>query len=98
MTAAEKQKTDERVLKEKMAEAYRVYQRNIREADHLVYELTKGARGDVPEKELLLILADAALADAVVDAVRALPCFAEKGSGIAFRVPVRDFAALGAAE
>lgn len=53
MTAAEKQKTDEQVLKEKMAEAYRIYQRNIREADHLVYELTKGARGDVPEKELL---------------------------------------------
>ena len=49
----------------------------------------------VPEKELLLVLADAALADAVVDAVRALPCFAEKGSGIAFRVPVRDFSALG---
>ena len=52
----------------------------------------------VPEKELLLVLADSSLADAVVDAVRALPCFAEKGSGIAFRVPVRDFAALGAAE
>ena len=50
----------------------------------------------VPEKELLLVLADSSLADAVVDAVRALPCFAEKGSGIAFRVPVRDFAALGA--
>lgn len=50
----------------------------------------------VPEKELLLILADAALADAVLDAVRALPCFAEKGSGVAFRVPVRDFSALGA--
>ena len=50
----------------------------------------------VPEKELLLILADAALADAVLDAVRALPCFAEKGSGVAFRVPVRDFAPLGA--
>ena len=50
----------------------------------------------VPEKELLLILADAALADAALDAVRALPCFAEKGSGVAFRVPVRDFAPLGA--
>lgn len=50
----------------------------------------------VPEKELLLILADAALADAALDAVRALPCFAEKGSGVAFRVPVRDFSALGA--
>ena len=49
----------------------------------------------VPEKELLLILADAALADAVVDAIRALPCFAEKGSGIAFRVPVGDFSPLG---
>jgi len=49
----------------------------------------------VPEKELLLVLVPAERADAVVDAVRALPCFAEKGSGIAFRVPVRDFAPLG---
>ncbi len=51
--AAEEQKAEEQALREKMTEAYRVYQRNIREVDHLVYRLTKGARGDVPEKELL---------------------------------------------
>jgi nitrogen regulatory protein PII len=49
----------------------------------------------VPEKELLLILAPNDVADAVFEAVRALPCFAEKGSGIEFAVPVRDFALLG---
>ena len=49
----------------------------------------------VPEKELLLILAPVAVAEAVFQAVRALPCFAEKGSGIEFSVPVRDFTALG---
>ena len=49
----------------------------------------------VPEKELLLILTPVAVAEAVFQAVRALPCFAEKGSGIEFSVPVRDFTALG---
>ena len=43
----------------------------------------------------LLILAPVAVAEAVFQAVRALPCFAEKGSGIEFSVPVRDFTALG---
>lgn len=49
----------------------------------------------VPEKELLIVLAPNDVADAVFEAVRALPCFAEKGSGIEFAVPVRDFALLG---
>ena len=49
----------------------------------------------VPEKELLLVLAPNDVADAVFEAVRALPCFAEKGSGIEFALPVRDFALLG---
>lgn len=49
----------------------------------------------VPEKELLLVLAPRATAEAVFEAVRALPCFAERGSGIAFSVPVADFSALG---
>ena len=49
----------------------------------------------VPEKELLLILSPNAVAEAVFQAVRALPCFAEKGAGIAFVLPVRDFATLG---
>ena len=50
----------------------------------------------VPEKELLLVIAGAATAAAAFDAVAALPCFKERGSGIAFRVPVSDFAMLGA--
>ena len=49
----------------------------------------------VPEKDMLVILAETERADAVVDAVKALPCFRERGSGVAFRVPVRDFAPLG---
>lgn len=49
----------------------------------------------VPEKELLLVIAPNAVADAVFESVRALPCFAEKGSGIEFVIPVRDFTLLG---
>ena len=49
----------------------------------------------VPEKDMLVILAETERADAVVDAVKALPCFRERGSGVAFRVPVSDFAPLG---
>ena len=44
---------EEQALKEKMARAYRVYQGNVRKVDQLVYEITRGARGDVPEEELL---------------------------------------------
>ena len=49
----------------------------------------------VPEKEVLVILADDEKADAILDSVRSLPCLAERGSGIAFCLPVTDFAALG---
>ena len=49
----------------------------------------------VPEKEVLVILADAAKADAILDAIRTLPCLAGKGSGIAFCLPVDDFTTLG---
>ena len=42
-----------------MARAYRLYQRNIRETGELIYRLTKGARGGVPEKELLGIALEA---------------------------------------
>ncbi len=49
----------------------------------------------VPEKEMLMILAPNAIADAVFQAVCNLPCFAEKGNGIEFSIPVRDFTALG---
>ena len=49
----------------------------------------------VPEKELLVILAPEERADAILDAVKALPCLAQKGSGIVYSIPVRDFAVLG---
>ncbi len=38
-----------------MAQAYKTYQENIRKADQLIYDLTKGARGDVSEHDLLLM-------------------------------------------
>ena len=49
----------------------------------------------VPEKDVLLVLVPAGTADAVVDAVRDLPCLREKGSGIVFCAPVERFAPLG---
>ena len=49
----------------------------------------------VPEKELLLIHVEEEKADAVYEAIRSLPCFDEKGVGIAFRMPVQDFTTLG---
>ena len=57
--AAEAQLEENRELREKMTQAYRVYQHNVRQADSLVYELTKGARGDVPEGKLLEIVIEA---------------------------------------
>jgi len=38
-----------------MEAAYKTYQENIRKAGQLVYDLTKGARGDVSEHDLLLM-------------------------------------------
>ena len=52
----------------------------------------------VPEKDVLLVLVPVETADAVVDAVRGLPCLQEKGSGIVFCAPVERFAPLGGAE
>ena len=49
----------------------------------------------VPEKEMLLVIVPAAGAAAVCEAVRALPCLKDAGSGVAFRVPVSDFSPLG---
>ena len=42
-----------------MEEAYRTYQNNIRKADQLIYAITKGARGDVSEHDLLLMAVEA---------------------------------------
>ena len=49
----------------------------------------------VPEKEVLIIHVEPGKADAVFAAVRELPCFQEKGSGVVFRVPVGEFVRLG---
>ena len=49
----------------------------------------------VPEKDVLLILAEADKAEAVYEAVRTLPCLAENGSGIVFSLPVHAFSQLG---
>ncbi|MBQ9345164.1 MAG: hypothetical protein IJT88_08135 [Kiritimatiellae bacterium] len=49
----------------------------------------------VPEKDQLLILAAADLAPAVTAAIQALPCFAQKGSGVLFTLPATAFLPLG---
>jgi nitrogen regulatory protein PII len=49
----------------------------------------------VPEKEILLVVTEADKAEAIVEAVRALPCLEAPGSGIAFSLAVEEFAALG---
>lgn len=49
----------------------------------------------VPEKEILMIVVERGAVDAVIDAVNALPCFAEKGSGVVFALPLEDFSFLG---
>ena len=46
-------------LEEKLKEVYRLYQRNIRAVDPLVYQITLGARGGVPEEELLKLASEA---------------------------------------
>jgi Nitrogen regulatory protein PII len=49
----------------------------------------------VPEKEILLILAEEAKADAILEAIRNLPCLSEPGSGIAYSIEVEEFCTLG---
>ena len=49
----------------------------------------------VPEKEMLLILAEKSKADAILEAVRSLPCLQTKGIGITYCIDVIDFAPLG---
>ena len=51
----------------------------------------------VPEKEMLLILAEKSKADAILEAVRSLPCLQAKGTGITYCIDVNDFAPLGTA-
>lgn len=49
----------------------------------------------VPEKEMLLIVVEHTKKDAVLEAVRTLPCLSEPGSGIAFCSGVQEFTLLG---
>jgi nitrogen regulatory protein PII len=49
----------------------------------------------VPEKEMLIIVVEQEKMNAVLEAIRALPCLAEPGSGIAFCSGVDDFTLLG---
>lgn len=49
----------------------------------------------VPEKEMLLILAEKAKAPDIVEAVKALPCLASKGSGVTYCIDVESFSTLG---
>ena len=49
----------------------------------------------VPEKEVLLVLAESRAAPAICEAVRKAPCLEEPGSGIIFCVGADDFFPLG---
>ncbi len=55
----EAQSPGSEALKEKMKDVYKLYQRNIRAVDPLVYRITLGARNGVPEEELLRMAAEA---------------------------------------
>lgn len=49
----------------------------------------------VPEKEILMIIAEKEKSAAILEAVRALDCFATPGSGIVFSSDVDNFTILG---
>ena len=49
----------------------------------------------VPEKDMLMILVPTEKKDDIVEAIKALPCFAEAGSGIIFCNEAQDFTVLG---
>lgn len=49
----------------------------------------------VPEKEVLVIVAENDRLKAILDAIKGSPAFAEKGSGIVFTVKAEDFSLLG---
>lgn len=49
----------------------------------------------VPEKEILMILVPQEKAENIKNAICALPCFAEKGSGVIFDSNANDFTLLG---
>ncbi len=49
----------------------------------------------VPEKEMLMIVVENEKKDAVLEAIRTLPCLSEPGSGIAFSTPIQESFSLG---
>ncbi|MDR1519840.1 MAG: P-II family nitrogen regulator [Planctomycetota bacterium] len=49
----------------------------------------------VPEKEMLLIVAERSSAPGIVEAIQTLPALAEPGGGIIFTLDVEEFAVLG---
>lgn len=49
----------------------------------------------IPEKDMIFVLAENEKADAILEAVRTLPCLSKPGSGIAFASPAENFTLLG---
>jgi nitrogen regulatory protein PII len=49
----------------------------------------------VPEKEMLIILAEKSQETAILEAIRTLPCLQKKGTGITFCSDVNNFTTLG---
>ncbi len=49
----------------------------------------------VPEKDMILILAENAKANQIIDAVKELDCLSKPGSGIVFSNPAENFTLLG---
>ncbi|MCR5495321.1 MAG: transcriptional regulator [Treponema sp.] len=49
----------------------------------------------VPEKDMILILAENAKVQPIMDAIKALPCLEKPGTGIAFACPAENFTLLG---
>ncbi len=49
----------------------------------------------VPEKDMIFILSDKSKSEAILNAVRTLPCLSTPGSGIAFTSPAEGFTVLG---
>lgn len=49
----------------------------------------------VPEKDMILIVAENSKADQIINAIQELPCLATPGSGIAFASPAQNFTLLG---
>ena len=49
----------------------------------------------VPEKDMIMIVAENSKVEAIMDAIKNLPCLSKPGSGVAFASPAADFTVLG---